>query len=73
MKTKTLSTTPGYLRRAGAAKYLGVSLRTIGDMQARRQIPFSRLSARCILFRVTDLDEAVRRFRVNCIGEEAML
>jgi excisionase family DNA binding protein len=69
MSAKTIPTTPGYLRRAGAAKYLGVSLRTIGEMQARRQIPFSRLSARCVVFRVTDLDAAVRQFRVNCIGE----
>ena len=72
MKTKTLATAPGYLRRAGAAKYLGVSLRTIGELQARRQIPFSRLSARCVLFRVTDLDAAVQRFRVNCIGENVL-
>lgn len=62
---------PGYVRRAGAARYLGVSIRTLADLQARRTIPFSRLGARTILFKLSDLDAAVARFRLDAIGEGA--
>jgi len=59
---------PGYLRRAAAAKYLGVSLRTLGNLQATRMVPFSKLGERTCLFRISDLDAMVARFRQDCIG-----
>ena len=60
---------PGYFRRAGAARYCGVSLRTIGEFQRRRVLPYMRVSRRCVLFKREDLDKALERFRVAARGE----
>ena len=59
---------PGYLRRLGAAKYLGISVRSLADLQAKRMIAFSKLGARTVLFKISDLDAAVARFRQDEIG-----
>jgi excisionase family DNA binding protein len=60
---------PAFLRPADAAKYLGVSARTIRAWQNQRILPFSRMSKRCVLISVADLDAAVERFRVEAIGQ----
>jgi hypothetical protein len=62
---------PGYLRRAGAAKYLGISIRTLGNLQASRMVPFSKLGEKTCLFRISDLDAMVARFRQDCINGAA--
>lgn len=62
---------PGYLRRAAAAKYLGVSIRTLGNLQAARMVPFSKLGEKTCLFGISDLDAMVARFRQDCIGGAA--
>jgi len=59
----------GYFRRAGAARYCGISLRTLGEFQRRRILPYVRLGRRCVLFKREDLDRALERFRVAAIGE----
>ena len=56
---------PAFLRPADAAKYLGVSARTIRAWQNQRILPFSRMSKRCVLISVADLDAAVGKFRVE--------
>jgi excisionase family DNA binding protein len=61
--------TPAFLRPAEAAKYLGVSARTIRAWQTRRFLPFARMSKRCVLISVADLDAAVEKFRVEAIGQ----
>lgn len=61
----------GYKRRKEAARYLGISLRTLTDWQQRRIIPFIDVSHRVTLFRLADLDKAMSRFIVKAIGEEA--
>lgn len=66
---KTIGTGPGYLRRNEAAQYLGVAPRTLSDWQRRRMVPFIRAGRKCVLFRVTDLDAAMGRFRVAAVGE----
>jgi excisionase family DNA binding protein len=66
MKNKV---TPAFLRPGDAAKYLGVSARTIRAWQNQRILPFSRMSKRCVLISVADLDAAVERFRVEAIGQ----
>ena len=68
-KTNSMATPVGYLRRAEAARYCGVSLRTIGEFQRKRILPFLRIGRRCILFKRDDLDKALARFRVAAIGE----
>jgi excisionase family DNA binding protein len=59
---------PGYLRRTAAARHLGVSVRTLGELQRRRLLPFYRLTPRCVLFKVEDLDQALARFRIEAAG-----
>ena len=59
---------PGYLRRAQAARYLSISLRTLADLQQKRIIPFSKIGSRTVLFKLTDLDAAIDRWRVEAIG-----
>lgn len=60
---------PGYLRRNSAARYLGISLRTLGNLQSARRIPFSKIGEKSVLFKVADLDAFVARYRQNAIGE----
>ena len=59
---------PGYLRRENAARYLGVSIRTLADLQARRIVAFSKLGARTVLFKISDLDAVVASYRQDSIG-----
>jgi excisionase family DNA binding protein len=69
MKNTTASVTrPGYFRPSDAARYLSISLRTLRDWQHRRVIPFCRMGKRCILFKLSDLDAAITRFRIESIG-----
>ena len=63
---------PGYLRRNAAAKHLNVSIRTLGELQRRRCIPFFRVTKRCILFKISDLDCALERYRVEAFGADYM-
>ena len=60
---------PGYLRKEQAAEYLNISIRTLSDWMRRRIVPFSKISHRICLFRITDLDRAMDRFRVRAVGE----
>lgn len=60
----------GYLRRAEAARYLGISLRTLSVWQRRRIIPVVKVGKRCVLFRREDLDRAMERFTVHEVGEQ---
>jgi len=60
----------GFIRRADAAKYLGISLRTLTDWQQKRIIPFVDVSHRVTLFRIDDLNQAMKRFIVKAIGDE---
>jgi len=60
----------GYIRRKEAANYLGISIRTLSNLQSRRIIPFVRLGHRLTLFRIADLDRAMKRFTIKAVGEE---
>lgn len=59
-----------YLRRAGAAKYLGISERCVSDWQKRRIIPFVKVGRKVILFDPAALDKAVGKFVVQAVGAE---
>ncbi len=58
-----------YLRPREAARYIPVSERTLRDWTARGIIPHYKVSHKVVLFRVSDLDRAMTRFRVNAVGE----
>jgi excisionase family DNA binding protein len=60
---------PAFMRRAEAAKYLGISSRTLSDWQAKRVVPYAKVGRKVYLFRRTDLDAAMARFSVRAIGE----
>jgi hypothetical protein len=62
---------PGYLRRAGAARYLSISVRTLCDLQSKRLVPFSKLGAKTCLFKIADLDAMVASLRQDSIGGAA--
>lgn len=70
---KKITSTPdpiraGYLRRQQAARYLGISVRSLADLQRSRAIAFSKLGKRTCLFKISDLDAAVLRFRQDAVG-----
>lgn len=70
MKHKDIATVrPGYLRSAAAAKYMGVSVRTLTNWVQARIVAQIKPSERVSLFRITDLDAALNRFRSSTIGE----
>jgi hypothetical protein len=60
---------PGYLRKGAAAKYLNVSVRTLSDWMRMRLVAHIKPSNRVCLFRITDLDAALNRFRLAAVGE----
>lgn len=64
---ENLKLKPGYLRRDAAAKYLGVSVRCLSNWQRQRLIPYSKLESRTCLFKISDLDAFVARFRRDSI------
>ncbi len=73
MKTTTQRNTavdiqPAFMRRPEAARYLGVSQRTVSDWQSRRIIPCVKAGVKCVLFKRADLDAAMQRFTVNAVG-----
>ena len=58
-----------YLRgQAEAARYARVSPRCISDWQSKRIIPFLKISAKCVLFRKSDIDRALGKFEVSAVG-----
>ncbi len=68
--TEAATVRPGYLRRAQAARYLSISVRTLADLQAKRLVPFTKLGARTCLFKISDLDATCARWRVDAVGGE---
>jgi len=61
----------GYLRKRPAAKYLGISPRTLNDWMRRRLVAYTKVSHRVVVFRLKDLDAAMERLRVAAVGEDA--
>ena len=60
----------GYLRKRQAAIYLGISLRMLTNLMQQQVVPFHKVSHRCCLFKLQDLDDAIARFRVKAVGEK---
>jgi len=59
---------PGFLRREDAAKYLGVSLRTLALWQSEHRIPYAKMSHRVCLFKVADLEKCIDRLTTKTAG-----
>jgi predicted site-specific integrase-resolvase len=58
----------GFLRCEGAARFLGVSVRTLAQWQAEKRIPYAKMSHRVCLFKVADLEKTVDRLTVKAAG-----
>ena len=63
------TTQPGYLRKADAARYLGISIRTLTLWMRQRVVAHMKMSHKVCLFRQADLDTAMDRFRLKAVGE----
>jgi len=56
-----------FLRPDEAAAFLGVSRRTLSNLQRRKTVSYAKLN-RVVIFKTTDLLAAVERFRVHAVG-----
>ena len=65
--TKPTEENSDYLRPDGVCRYARISRRTLSDWQARRIIPFIKVSSKCVLFRKSDIDKALSRFEVAAV------
>ncbi len=61
--------TAAYLRKAEAAKYLSISPRTLTNWQRAGILAYSKPARRVCLFAVSDLEKAMKRFRVESVLE----
>lgn len=60
---------PGYIRKADAARYLGISIRTLTLWMQQHVVAYMKMSHRVCLFKLADLDAAMSRFRLKAVGE----
>ncbi len=63
-KIRKRITDPGYLREADLAQYASVCVRQVRYWMASGVIPFLRVSKRLVLFKKSDVDAALEKFRV---------
>lgn len=61
--------TAAFVRPAEAATYLSISERTLRDWQRRGIIAHHKPCKKVCLYAVADLDRAMRKFRVQSIGD----
>ena len=62
------SITSDYTDRNGIANHLKVSPRHIQNLQRRRIIPYNKLG-RCIRFRISEVEAALKACEVKSIGQ----
>ena len=55
----------GYLQRKTAAKYIGQCGSQLDGYRRDGEIPYYRISSKLVLFRRSDLDRFMERFRVD--------
>lgn len=61
---------PGYLRKEEAALYLNISIRTLTDWMKQRIVSYVKISHRVCLFKITDLDTSMDRYKIKAVGDE---
>ena len=57
----------GYLRQAGAAKYLSIGKRTLAEWQASRKIGHRKIRG-VVCFKITELDAALEKFKIKAVS-----
>ena len=63
--TKISPVTPQYLKTSQASEYLGLSRRFMHDLTQSGRLPYHRISPRCFLFKLSDLDAFVSSCRIG--------
>lgn len=62
------ATIEGWIKKRDVAKHLNVSQRTVDNWMTKGVIPYIRLGERRVLFKLSEVDEAVnRRFKRNSL------
>jgi hypothetical protein len=59
---------PIYARPEQAIQIVPISRRTLSDWQKRKIVPWYKVR-RCVLFKISDLEAALDRYRVAPVGE----
>lgn len=59
---------PLYVRPKQAIQIVPVSRRTLSNWQKSRVVPFYRIG-RCVLFKLSDLERTLERYRIAPVGE----
>lgn len=60
-----MNTQPGYIKsEKSLAGWLGISERSVRGLMKSGTLPYHRVSHRLVLFRVSDVNKALDRFRV---------
>lgn len=67
---KTLPHAKKYLRKDEAAGYMGCSVRFLGGLLAKGQVPYHRLGNKIVVFKRTDLDAYMQKRRVERFVQE---
>lgn len=63
------SVNAAYLRPPDAARFLGVTVRTVRDWQRKGILPYSKPVHKVTLFATADLERAMQKYRVSAVGE----
>lgn len=58
-----------YLRRDPMAAAISITPRYLSMLTARGAVPCVRLGKRCVLYRVSDVERALNKFRHNAVAE----
>lgn len=59
----------GFLRRDDAARFLGISTRTLAQWQSDKRVPYAKVSHRVCLFKVSDLERCMDKLTIRAAGE----
>lgn len=51
------------------ARRLGISTRKVDQLRQRKELPWYQIPSRCIRFKLSECEAAVKRFRVPARGE----
>ena len=63
--TKRNYVKPGYMKAGPMAEYLSISRRHLHDLTARGRIPYVRLSQKCLLYKISDIEALMEKLTVK--------
>jgi excisionase family DNA binding protein len=72
MSDAQIKSADDWMRKDETASHYQVSERTITNWQRQGKIPFYRLGRKLVLFKRSEIDAALARFRVKSVGEPTL-